>query len=304
MKQESFVITRELSRHAPAARKREMPESIETQDGNTYRLTETLGCGGLGIIYKAVRDSDNLTVAIKLARTEDDSYSQNALRREGKILSSLKHPNIVKMLERGETAAGQPYLVLEYLHGRTLEDLLSKDGPLDLAEAMRVSVEVAAALHHAHSAGIVHCDVKPANVFIDEAGNVKIFDFGISSPTTDSVRSHRYGSLLYMSPEQILDKPCNVSSDIYQLALVFYRSYFDRLPFNCSSFDDIVHYRLEHSSISWSGRETSGALRTLLETALSPNKVERPNDMQKFIERLRVAANGRSEYAEARDACE
>jgi serine/threonine-protein kinase len=217
----------------------------------------------------------------------------------------MDHPNIVKMLEFGESAAGEPYIVLEYMEGRTLEEMLNQEGPLDLEEAMRVSLEVASALQYAHSVGIIHCDVKPANVFIDRQGNIKVFDFGISSPVTDTVRSHRYGSLLYMSPEQILDKPCNVSSDIYQLALVFYRAYFDRMPFDCSSFGEVVRYRLQPCAVSWSGKDTSDALRALLQKALSSDPLDRPTNMESFMERMKQAANGpHSQCAEAGGACE
>jgi eukaryotic-like serine/threonine-protein kinase len=268
---------------------RELPGSLTTQAGENYRLEEKIGEGGLGIIYRSVRESDGRLVAVKLPAV-DDYVSRNSLLREGQLLALMSHRHIVTLLDHGQSIDGEPFIVLEHLDGQTLEQLLCDHGALPLAEAARICLQIAEALNYAHSLGIVHCDLKPANVFLDEKLNVKVLDFGISARVNDPERTHKYGSLLYMSPEQINDERPSVQSDIYQLALVFFRSYFDRLPFDCSSMKTILKYRHHPVTVSWSGQKSSKELRRLLKKAMSQDPCQRPSSMHDFMQALRTAA--------------
>ncbi|HEY8079230.1 MAG TPA: serine/threonine-protein kinase, partial [Labilithrix sp.] len=147
-----------------------------------YRVVETLGSGSISSIHKAIQEPLGRVVAVKALRTEIAANSQFGLQldREAKVLADLAHPNVVLLLDAGRTAAGRPFLVLEYVDGVSLQSVLAKKRKIGLDAALAIAIGICAALEHAHERSVVHRDVKPSNVLLARTGVVKTIDFGIA----------------------------------------------------------------------------------------------------------------------------
>jgi serine/threonine protein kinase len=154
-----------------------------------YSVDEVLGSGGMALVYRARDEELERPVAIKVLA--DNLAADQAFRarflREARLAAQLAHPNVVQVYDSGE-ANGRPYIVMEYVEGETLADLLARRGRLAPAEAVEVALQVCSGLEHAHRAGLVHRDVKPQNLIIRGDGTIKIVDFGISRPSRPQAR--------------------------------------------------------------------------------------------------------------------
>ena len=170
--------------------------AIGTLLGRRYRLDARIGRGGMSTVYRAFDTVLERTIAIKLMHREiaTDSDQLERFRREARAVAQLQHPNIVRVIDAGEEEAsdhglldgvGTPYIVLEYVEGETLKELIRREGPLEVPEALAYAIEVARALGAAHDRQIVHRDVKPQNVLIGGEGSAKITDFGIARSLTE-----------------------------------------------------------------------------------------------------------------------
>jgi len=169
------------------------------------------------IVYQAWDTRLQRNVAVKRLEPplNEDPRTRARFDREGRALAQLSHPNLVTLIDRGSTE-NEDYLVFEYVEGRSLKEL-TREGPLGVAEAGQIAGQVAEGLAAAHTAGIVHRDIKPQNILIDRNGHAKVSDFGIATGP-DWTRVTRAGSIIgsarYMSPEQIRSKPVDARSDI------------------------------------------------------------------------------------------
>lgn len=207
------------------------------QTVSNYRILDQLGEGGMGVVYLAEHTTLGKRVAMKFLSTTTKEYRARFLR-EARAVSSLTHPNIATVFDYGETAEGQPYIVMELIEGETLNDKL-RAGSLPLPEAVRIVSYIAEALGEAHRRGVVHRDVKPSNVVITERGQVKVLDFGLvkqisdhqsldwdsSQKTLPSTRTRSdviVGTPLYLSPEQATGKKVDGRSDLFALGAVLY----------------------------------------------------------------------------------
>ncbi len=177
-------------------------------------------------------------VAIKLMHREiaADSDQLERFRREARAVAQLSHPHVVTVIDAGEElsadgerpaagAGGTPYIVLEYVEGETLKDVIRREGPLEIPQAIAYAIEIARALGAAHEQRIVHRDVKPQNVLISAEGGAKITDFGIARSLTEeglTVAGRVLGTTDYVSPEQALGQPVTGQSDLYSLGVVLY----------------------------------------------------------------------------------
>ena len=185
-----------------------MSTLVGMQLNGRYRLDAQIGAGGMSTVYRAFDAMLERQVAIKLMHREiaSDSDQLERFRREARSVAQLSHPHIVGVIDAGEDD-GRPYIVFEYVEGETLKDRIRRMGRLPIDEAVAYAIEIARALGAAHARGIVHRDVKPQNVLIDEEGTAKVTDFGIARSLDEeglTADGRVLGTTDYVSPEQAL----------------------------------------------------------------------------------------------------
>lgn len=201
-----------------------------------YRLLHPLGSGGMGTVYEAEDTASGRRVALKLIAPDyaDATDAVERFRREGRLASKLAHPRCVFVLAADEEA-GRPYIVMELMPGRTLEDLVAEQGPMAPGAAIACILDVLDGLQEAHRLGFIHRDVKPSNCFLDADGGVKVGDFGLAKSLLPSDHLTRTGSflgtLLFAAPEQIKGEPLDPQTDVYAVAATLYYLLTGRAPF-------------------------------------------------------------------------
>lgn len=265
-----------------------------------YRIVDKIGAGGMGEVYKVV-DDDGRTFALKrLIRELTSEEGLSRLRREASAASALEHPNIVKF-EALVEHDGVPHLVMEYLQGRTLEQILAGDRRLDLGDTLHVAIQVAEALACAHEKGIVHRDLKPSNIVLTHTARVKVLDFGIakmleSAPglgASPAERLTKSGEILgtrgYMAPEQASGGPVDARADIFSFGCVLYQMLCGKSAFSgktalarCVAIVSEDAPRLHEQEPS-----APDALDELVHRALAKDREDRPSSMAAVIEVLR-----------------
>ncbi len=205
--------------------------------GHRYRILERIGSGGMAHVYKAVNLSSHRTVAIKVLKDEfrNDAEFLRRFEREARAVLHLSHDNIVRAYDVG-TAEGLPYIVLEFVDGRTLKEILDENGPMPPRIAVALVLQVLDALGAAHGAGIIHRDVKPQNVIVMQSGKIKLMDFGIArevdASTVTFSGSTVLGSVHYLSPEQAKGRPVTEGSDLYSAGIMLYEMLTGTVPFD------------------------------------------------------------------------
>jgi serine/threonine-protein kinase len=251
--------------------------------GERYEILEQVGEGGMAIVYRAKDRNTNHDVAIKFLKPE---YHENAefvtfFKREAKAVSRMSHHNIVNLLDVGDDENGL-YIVIEYVHGKTLKDIIKERGRIQENLAAQIIIRILSALQHAHDAGIVHRDIKPQNILVDRNGYIKVSDFGIArmvgsqTELTHANDDTVMGSVHYFSPEQARGETATFSSDIYATGIVFYELLTGRLPFEG---DTPVAIALKHINqppqpIRALAPDVSPAIEAVVQKALSKD----PND--------------------------
>ncbi|HXG63814.1 MAG TPA: serine/threonine-protein kinase, partial [Blastocatellia bacterium] len=214
-----------------------------------YRIVEKLGEGGMGAVYKGVDMMLEREVAIKMLRPELSSQPHvvERFRSEAITLAKLNHPNIATLfnfLREGSDF----FMVMEYVRGETLEDVIRKQGAMPVERAIELFAHVLEGIDHAHRMGIVHRDIKPANMMLTDTGSLKVMDFGIARVLGTS-RMTRQGNVIgtveYMSPEQVRGEECDARSDIYSLGILLYEMLTGRVPFASSSEFELMRAQIE-----------------------------------------------------------
>ena len=213
-----------------------------------YRITEKLGEGGMGVVYKAEDTKLERPVALKFlaAHAIEDPENRARFLREAKAAARLDHPNICPIHEIDE-ADGQTFLAMAYLEGRTLKDKIA-ERPLKLDEALDIAIQTARGLQAAHEKGVVHRDIKGANLMVMPQGQVKIMDFGLAQLADRSQLTKTamiLGTPAYMSPEQAKHQPTDRRTDVWSLGVVIYEMVTGRLPFE-GEREDAVAYSIVH----------------------------------------------------------
>lgn len=220
-----------------------------------YRLIEVLGKGAMGMVYKGLDPAIDRLVALKTIRLDQiiDPDESNELRerleREARAAGKLSHPNIVTIYDVGEESAVQ-YIAMEYLEGSTLEELLVSGINWDYKTLSKVLIQVCDALDYAHENGIIHRDVKPANIMIMEGSKVKVMDFGIARLDTSASMTQTgtaLGTPNYISPEQLKGLPVDRRSDIFSVGVVFYELLTGEKPFKGDTLSALI-YSILHTN--------------------------------------------------------
>jgi serine/threonine protein kinase len=212
-----------------------------------YELLELVGRGGMSSVWKAHDRLLDRTVAIKVLHehyTQDEEYVER-FRREARSVAQVSHPNIVTVIDRGEDG-GRQYIVFEYVDGENLKQVIEREGPLPVRDALLLALQVARALGFAHDRGLVHRDVKPQNVLLNDDGQAKVTDFGIArSVDVDgvTVTGTVLGTSEYIAPEQARGQRVDAHTDVYSLGVVLYELLTGAVPFSGESF---VTVALQH----------------------------------------------------------
>lgn len=204
--------------------------------GGRYEIEEKIGAGGMAIVYKAKDTLLNRTVAIKVLREQfvsDEGFIRR-FRREAQSAASLSHQNIVSIYDVGKDGEND-YIVMEYVKGTTLKDIIRKEAPLPTDKALYIIRQIAEALAHAHANNIIHRDIKPQNILITTDGRIKVTDFGIARAASAATLTHTgdiVGSVHYLSPEQAKGSQTSEQSDIYSLGIILYELITGKVPYD------------------------------------------------------------------------
>jgi eukaryotic-like serine/threonine-protein kinase len=236
-----------------------------------YRLDAQIGAGGMSTVYRAFDVTLERRVAVKLMHREiaSDSDQLERFRREARSVAQLSHPHIVGVIDAGEED-GRPYIVFEYVEGETLKDRIRRVGRLPIDEAIAYAIEIARALGAAHAAAIVHRDIKPQNVLVDEEGSAKVTDFGIARSLEEdglTADGRVLGTTDYVSPEQALGHDVDGQSDIYSLGVVLYEMLCGDVPFHGENQVAVAmkHVREELPDVQVVRPEVSARLAAVLD---------------------------------------
>ncbi|RAU92937.1 Stk1 family PASTA domain-containing Ser/Thr kinase [Paenibacillus sp. YN15] len=203
--------------------------------GGRYEILERVGGGGMALVYKAQDLLLNRYVAVKVLRQQyvhDEEFIRR-FRREAQSAASLSHPNVVSMYDVGQEGDNH-FIVMEYVEGMTLNDLIREKAPLQVEDALHIATQICDALEHAHHNQIIHRDIKPHNILIGKNGRIKVTDFGIARATTSSTITQTgsvVGSVHYFSPEHAKGISTGAKSDLYSLGIVLYQMLTGKLPF-------------------------------------------------------------------------
>jgi eukaryotic-like serine/threonine-protein kinase len=254
-----------------------------------YRLDAQVGHGGMSTVYRAFDTVLERQVAIKLMHREmsSDSDQLERFRREARAVAQLNHPHIVGVIDAGEDDQ-TPYIVFEYVEGETLKDRIRRLGRLPVPEAVAYTIEVARALGAAHERQIVHRDVKPQNVLIDEEGTAKVTDFGIARTMTEeglTADGRVLGTTDYVSPEQALGHEVGPQSDLYSLGIVMFEMLTGDVPFSGENQVAVAmkHVREELPDVQLRRPEVSSALAAVLDRATAKELDRRYSDDTQLI---------------------
>ncbi len=268
--------------------------------GGRYEMGDLLGYGGMAEVHIGRDVRLGRSVAVKVLRTDlaRDPAFQSRFRREAQSAASLNHPTIVSVYDTGdesEDGLSVPYIVMEYVEGRTLRDILQAEGPLLPERALEVTADVCDALDYSHRAGVVHRDIKPGNVMLTPGGDVKVMDFGIAravaaSSTTMTQTASVIGTAQYLSPEQARGETVDARSDIYSAGCLLYELLTGEPPFTGDSPVSVAyqHVREDPTPPSERGVELPAAVDAIALKALAKNpdnRYQSAGDMRTDIER-------------------
>ena len=265
--------------------------------GGRYEIISRLGTGGMAVVYKARCTWLDRTVTVKVLRedlTGDEEFVRR-FRREAQAVARLSHPNIVSVYDVGQEA-GIYYIVMEYIEGRTLKDLVREQGRLSEAQALDIFLQICAALEHAHENHIIHRDIKPHNILITPRGRVKVTDFGIAqAAAAGATLTHPgkiIGSVHYLSPEQARGEVVGIASDLYSAGAVLYEMLTGKVPFEGESLISVALKHLQDPIVPPRQLEPaiSPAVEKVVLKALSKNPRTRFRSAQEMAQSLRAAA--------------
>jgi serine/threonine-protein kinase len=273
-----------------------------------YAIKAYLGGGGMGVVYRARDTKLDRTVALKFLPPHLSAHpeAKERLLREARTASALDHPNIGTIHEISETkeaagrvSAGQRYIAMTYYAGETLKAKIAR-GPLPTEEAVGYAIQIAEGLCKAHEAGVVHRDVKPANVIVTEAGQVKLVDFGLARAAGESALTRAgqmLGTAAYMSPEQARGESVDERTDLWSLGAVLYEMLTGRRPFRGRRLEAIIYSILNETpeSLTSLRPEVHRALASVVEGCLAKDLEKRYPDAETLLQALRAGRSATEE---------
>ena len=262
-----------------------------------YEIIRSIGEGGMANVYLGYDTILDRNVAIKVLRGDlaNDEKFVRRFQREALSASSLAHPNIVEMYDVGEDD-GTYYIVMEYVDGKTLKQLLKKRGNLTLSEAIDIMSQLTDGMAHAHDSYIIHRDLKPQNIMIKDDGQIKITDFGIAmalNSTQLTQTNSVMGSVHYLPPEQASGKGCTIKSDIYSMGIIFYELLTGSLPFRGDNAVEIAlkHMREPLPSLREENPSIPQSIENIIRKATAKNPKNRYDNARSMHEDLLTALN-------------
>jgi eukaryotic-like serine/threonine-protein kinase len=268
---------------------------IGTVLSGRYRLEAKLGSGGMSTVYLARDETLDRPVAVKVMHREmsEQEDQLQRFRQEARAVAKLSHPNVVSVIDAGEDG-GHPYIVFEYVKGETLKQRIGRVGALDTQEAIAYAIEVARGLSVAHARNMVHRDIKPQNVLIDDEGRAKLTDFGISRQLEQAgvtATGRVLGTTDYVAPEQAMGHEVDPRSDLYSLGVVLYEMLVGQVPFHADSQVGVAmkHVNEELPDVQRRRPETSAAVALVVERATAKNPAERYQAIGEMVDDLETA---------------
>jgi serine/threonine-protein kinase len=299
MIKKGFVTPTQAQRLKSSIKEAKGPSSSHQIPG--YQFIEKIGAGAMAVVYKGKQLSLNRVVAIKILpkRFMQNPEYVERFYKEGQAAGKLNNPHIVQAVDVGE-AGGYHYFVMEFVEGKTLYDDLSKGKVFNEKEALDIVIQVAEALRHAHSMGLIHRDVKPKNIMINKEGVVKLADMGLARETTDieaakTEKGKAYGTPYYISPEQIRgEMDIDERADIYGLGATFYHLVTGRVPYMAEDPVEVMrkHLRDELVPPDHINTSLSSGVSEVIEVMMAKNKVGRYSNCDELLADLKAVRAG------------
>lgn len=293
---EGIVTQKQIERVRP-----DLEEQRANRQIPGYQILSKLGAGAMATVYKARQLSLDRIVAIKVL-PQKHSNDPNFIQRfhdEGKAAAKLNHPNIVGAYDVGQ-AGNFHYFVMEFVDGRTVYDDISKHGAYSEEDALRIAIQVAKALSHAHAAGFIHRDVKPKNIMISNDGTVKLADMGLARAVSDreaaeAEQGKAYGTPYYISPEQIRGEvEIDFRADIYSLGATLYHMVTGRVPFEGPNPSAVMHRHLKDDLVPPDHINThlTSGISEIIEVAMAKSSRKRYATTEDLLQDLEQVSIG------------
>jgi serine/threonine-protein kinase len=271
-----------------------------TLAGN-YEIQEVIGHGGMGVVYKARHALMDRIVAIKMLQAQliSDSMSVKRFQQESKSASRISHPNVITVYDFGISPNGQPFIVMDYLQGISLADLIKNEGQIGVERSIKILAQACDALDHAHKMGVIHRDVKPTNFVLinydEEKDFVKVVDFGVAKLMNSGPEGQRLtqagevcGSPVYMSPEQCTGGELDQRSDIYSMGIVVYETLTGKLPILGKTMVDTMSKHISEMPPSFALARPDLYIPERLEQVVFKALAKDPNDRHQTMDELRI----------------
>jgi tRNA A-37 threonylcarbamoyl transferase component Bud32 len=265
---------------------------ISTVLSGRYRLESKLGSGGMSTVYLALDEVLDRPVAVKLLHREisEEADQLERFRREARAAARLSHPNLVGVIDAGEDD-GRPYIVFEYIEGRTLKRRIQEEGGLPVDEAVAYAIEIGRGLTAAHARKLVHRDVKPQNVLIDPDGRAKVTDFGIARSLEQkgmTATGRVLGTTDYVSPEQAMGEDVDERSDVYSLGVVLYEMLTGDVPFQAETQVGVAmkHVNEPMPDVQARRPEVSAAVASVVDRATTKDPRDRYSTVAEMVRDL------------------